>query len=246
MIPPPSIVPVPQRILEENRKVKALLNGKHFSGNPFYSLGDCYIITMSSLKEKDGGAMKNPFKSFDDRVIHFMNQTIRCKFFDFFFYHVTNLAGPTALVLFCTVPMPFLKSTGRLVLLEVIGALILSGIVVQILKRIFMRNRPYWILKELNTLGLDLSDYSFPSGHTTAGFSLGTVLALNFPEYGVFFILFACIIGLSRMYLAVHYPTDVMAGMVIGVVSALVMHYLLFPMVLDAAMAKRVQEVFLW
>jgi len=63
---------------------------------------------------------------------------------------------------------------------------------------------------------------SFPSGHTTAAFETATSLSLNFPKWYVIVPSYAWAgaIGYSRMYLGVHYPTDVAAGMLLGAGSA--------------------------
>ncbi|WP_240648997.1 phosphatase PAP2 family protein [Anaerosphaera multitolerans] len=114
---------------------------------------------------------------------------------------------------------------------EIACALIVSSIIVQVLKRTFSRNRPYWILKNLNTYGIDLSDYSFPSGHSAASFSTCTIIALNYPKIALFVIFIGFLVAISRIYLAVHYPTDVLAGIIIGVISSLIVHYKLYELI---------------
>ena len=68
--------------------------------------------------------------------------------------------------------------------------------------------------------------YSFPSGHTSAAFATATSLSLMYPKWYVIAPSFtwAFLAGYSRMHLGVHYPSDVLTGVVIGVGSALLVH----------------------
>lgn len=90
-----------------------------------------------------------------------------------------------------------------------------------ILKPLVARIRPY----ELRSVALlipPLHDSSFPSGHTLASFEASGVLMFMDKRFGVPALIVACIIAFSRLYLYVHYPTDVAAGIVIGVCFAFV------------------------
>lgn len=71
-------------------------------------------------------------------------------------------------------------------------------------------------------------DYSFPSGHTSTTFATATSLSLQYPEWYVIVPSFAwaSTVAYSRMHLGVHYPTDVLGGVVIGAGSAFLTHYL--------------------
>lgn len=70
---------------------------------------------------------------------------------------------------------------------------------------------------------------SFPSGHTTSGFAIFISLLLIFKnqKLGIFFVIVACFIGLSRTYLSYHFFTDVIAGSFLGTFTAIIMHYFL-------------------
>jgi len=62
-----------------------------------------------------------------------------------------------------------------------------------------------------------LDRFSFPSGHTAGAFLMATVVSSFFPLMSAVFFAWAFLVGLSRIYLGVHYPTDVLAGMVVGI-----------------------------
>jgi undecaprenyl-diphosphatase len=62
----------------------------------------------------------------------------------------------------------------------------------------------------------EILDYSFPSAHAAFSFMMGTLLAFWFPRYRILFFIVAGLIGWTRIYLGVHYPTDVIAGALLG------------------------------
>ena len=105
--------------------------------------------------------------------------------------------------------------------LYVAGGFVVSSIVTQGMKRIIQRDRPFvtypFIVKR--DLG---GSYSFPSGHTSAAFCTATSLSLLFPKWYVIVpsYLYAATVGYARMYQGVHYPSDVLAGAVVGAGSA--------------------------
>lgn len=86
-----------------------------------------------------------------------------------------------------------------------------------LVKQLVARPRPYIVNKTLTVLGTVPTDYSFPSGHTGSAFAVATVMFLCMPRrYGVPAVVVSFLIAFSRLYNAVHYPTDVVAGMLIG------------------------------
>ncbi len=104
----------------------------------------------------------------------------------------------------------------------VIGASVAATIVeTYALKYIIKRPRPYITYPDINALDTEGSP-SFPSGHTSAAFGLATSLSLNYPKWYVIVPSFAWagLTGYSRMYLGVHYPTDVLAGAALGAGTA--------------------------
>ena len=101
-----------------------------------------------------------------------------------------------------------------------------------ILKPLVARPRPCWIDESVEMLVRVPEDYSFPSGHTMASFAAaGALLFMGQKKIGICAVLLAVLMGVSRMYFYVHFPTDVLAGAVLGLVCGR----------LGAALAKKRQ-----
>jgi len=101
----------------------------------------------------------------------------------------------------------------------VLFALALSFVVNNmLLKNIVQRPRPYEMIEGLVPLIERLSDYSFPSGHSGASFAAAVVIMRNrLPYIRIPALVLAIAIAFSRLYLGVHYPSDVASGMIIGI-----------------------------
>ncbi|MBR0472145.1 MAG: phosphatase PAP2 family protein [Methanosphaera sp.] len=106
---------------------------------------------------------------------------------------------------------------GKSVAKRMIIILILVTIVTQLLKIIIMRPRPYTVLSSLVVLATE-SDYSFPSGHTSISVSMIYLLAKNYDNYYLWII--PILVMLSRLYMGVHYPSDVLGGFLVGLLVA--------------------------
>ena len=96
-----------------------------------------------------------------------------------------------------------------------------GGVLTQVLKYSINRPRPYATYKDLTPYAFETS-LSFPSGHTSLAFSTATALCLKYPKWYIIApsMLWACSVGYSRMNLGVHYPSDVLAGAIVGAGSA--------------------------
>lgn len=168
--------------------------------------------------------MKKFFKKFDEKFIDLLNNKISNKFLDKFMYRFTHLGGVVFTTCFTLLLILLGKGKPRFIGLQMALTLIISQSITYGLKALLSRERPYNILENLKTFNIILKDHSFPSGHTSASFAIATTLAFNMPQIAIFVYLFAFAIGISRIYLGVHYPTDVSAGIFVGVVSAYLVH----------------------
>lgn len=101
------------------------------------------------------------------------------------------------------------------------GLVALAGLALyKYLKEHLVRQRPY-ITRATLTLGTaPLDVYSFPSGHTLHAVAFTVVAVAYYPQFGWVLIPFAALVALSRVILGLHYPTDVLAGAVIGAILA--------------------------
>ena len=109
------------------------------------------------------------------------------------------------------------KKRSRLSLLYVLLSIGVAGLISYLMKKSFSEPRPYEVDTRITQLSVG-GGYSLPSGHTTEAFASAMALTLLFPRWFVFIPMFgwALVVGLSRIYLGVHYPFDVFVGMFIG------------------------------
>lgn len=103
------------------------------------------------------------------------------------------------------------------------GITLAAGLICQLLvcnlllKNLIARDRPCWINDGVELLVELPTDFSFPSGHTMVSFIAATILTMYNRKWGYVAFLAAALIGFSRLYLYVHFPTDVLGGAVLGV-----------------------------
>ncbi len=150
-------------------------------------------------------------------------QTIHTPIVDMLMCFITKLgnAGIIWIVLAAILLIiPKTRKSGIIVAAALIIDALLCNV---ILKNIFHRIRPFDVNTSVQLLIAKPDDFSFPSGHTAASFAVATALYLSkeqklFPST----LVLACLIACSRMYLYVHYPTDVLGGILLGIVSAVI------------------------
>lgn len=106
------------------------------------------------------------------------------------------------------------RVVGMTVLLGLTVGLLIGNIVI---KPIVARTRPFEIDPTVPLLIPKPKDFSMPSGHTLSSFIAATILFMHSKRFGVPVLIYAVLIAISRLYLFVHFPTDVLVGLVLGV-----------------------------
>lgn len=103
-----------------------------------------------------------------------------------------------------------------------LAALLLTTVIGEgLLKNIIQRPRPFAQFASIQPLILEPSSFSFPSGHTGSSFAAATVIARNLKKAAVPALALAAAVALSRLYLMVHYPSDILGGIILGVACAI-------------------------
>ena len=167
----------------------------------------------------------DPITKIDFQILDLIQKHLKCDFLDIVLPIVTKLADHGLVPIIAAVILLIITKTRRIGLSMGI-AFICGGVIGNLfLKNVFARIRPYDI-KPIEMLVERLSDYSFPSGHTLIAFETAVVLLILLKgkkkPVAIGITVLAAIIAFSRLYLYVHYPTDVLAGIILGTIFGIV------------------------
>ena len=165
----------------------------------------------------------------DFSILYFIQEHLRTAFGDFLMPLISALGSGGVIWIVCAVVMVIIKKTrkaGVQVGVALLMCLILSNL---ILKTLVARDRPFVqdpMAEELGYLVAGPTDgYSFPSGHTVSSFAAATAIFLWNKKFGAGAYVLAALIGFSRLYNFVHFPTDVLCGIAVGVLFGVIAHY---------------------
>ena len=169
-------------------------------------------------------------------LFYFINHTLENPVFNIIMPSITNIGGfiGIILILFLIIIFAHLKNNKRLrnIALLALISLLVSGIFVVFVKNLIHEPRPFVSLADVHLLIMENDPNSFPSGHTASTFSVVMIFVLNmkkiFKKYyiaiSIITVVFAFLIAFSRVYVGVHYPSDVIVGGIIGTVMALLVN----------------------
>ena len=157
----------------------------------------------------------------DGEILLQIQQHLRSDMLTPFMKSVTFLGNGGWFWILCAVVLlviPKTRKTGCAAALSLILGAIVTNL---LLKNIVARPRPFAELEALIPLITKPKDFSFPSGHTTASFAVALVMLRMLPKkFGIPAVVLAALVAFSRLYLGVHYPTDVLTGFVIALVGS--------------------------
>ena len=115
----------------------------------------------------------------------------------------------------------------RTMSIDMLIALIAATLIGQVtIKSLVRRKRPCHTYPEVQLLITTPSDLSFPSGHTTSSFACSTVMMLYNPILGIIGYIYAILTAISRLYLFVHYLSDVVTGVILGITIGIITYLL--------------------
>lgn len=152
----------------------------------------------------------------DWAVLYWIRDTFTCPALDYVMPKITSLGNKgfiwilTAFLLLCT------KQNRKYGITLIVG--LLTGVIFGnvFLKNLIERSRPNWMEQTITLLIANPTDFSFPSGHTLASAIAATILTMSNKKFGYIAIPLAFLIAFSRLYLFVHFPSDVLGAAIIG------------------------------
>lgn len=156
----------------------------------------------------------------DFLIIDFIRENLSCGLLDLLM-EITAKLGDKGIIWIISVALMMMWKKYNRCGVTTLASLAAGAIVGNlVLKNIFQRERPCWINDGIEML-IDIpSDYSFPSGHTLSAVAAAVTVYHFDKKLSVPFWIFAVMTAFSRLYLYVHFPTDVLVGAIIGAAAA--------------------------
>lgn len=152
----------------------------------------------------------------DIKILLFIQNHIRNTVFNTFFTFITN-QKLLLCILFLILFILFLHKDTRRLAQKTLIAFVLCFVLFTLLKLVFQRPRPFDTYSQLIPLIKKPQDYSFPSGHTACVFVCAFMIHDKLPKkYTIPVLIFAILVAFSRLYVGVHYPTDILAGILLA------------------------------
>ena len=168
--------------------------------------------------------MLQRIQSTDLRVLHWIHKNMRNRACNILMPLIT-MTGNFGIIWFLTVGALFIFKPYRTVAYATFWSLFFSAFFGNlIIKNLAKRRRPFDVAEGINTIIAHPRDYSFPSGHTGSSFAAATVIFLFLPYIGLIAFAVAILISFSRLYLCVHFLSDVLTSVFLGILIGVLVH----------------------
>ena len=173
--------------------------------------------------------------AFDANILLAIQNNIRNPFLTAIMRPVTHLGDKGLFWILLTLALLAFKRTRKAGMCSACALVLMLVFNNGLIKHLVNRTRPYEVIEGLKILVGKPDDSSFPSGHTASSFASSLALALSLPMvtdpkkakiFSALAFILAALIALSRLYVGVHYVTDVLGGMVIGCLCGIAGYYL--------------------
>lgn len=157
---------------------------------------------------------------FDNYILFNIEKYMQNKYLDRLMPIITSMGNVgfiwITIAVFLILDKPYRAVGNAVILTLIVSTIIGEGIVKHIVRRV----RPCNYQNTINLLIAKPMSYSFPSGHTVSSFAVAEILSMYFNQYKLIFIGIALLIAFSRLYLNVHYPSDIISGIIIGILCS--------------------------
>lgn len=164
--------------------------------------------------------MINFIQSLDNSVLLFIKDNMHSFAMDRAMIFFTSIGNSGLIWIFAAIILLISKKHRKTGIVLAISLILGAVLGEAIIKNIVQRPRPCVNIPAADMLIAKPLSYSFPSGHTTSSFAAAGVLAKYYRGYAPWFFIMAAIIAFSRLYLYVHYPSDVLAGIILGILCS--------------------------
>lgn len=158
----------------------------------------------------------------DNAILDFIQNNICSPILDDFMVFVTKLGNGARIWILISLFLLLLKKYRKYGIMMILSLGISEVIGDDIIKHLVERARPCHINTSVELLINTPTSFSFPSGHTFKGFASATVLYFMNKKIGIGAYILAILIAFSRMYLYVHYPSDILGGGILGILVGIV------------------------
>lgn len=163
----------------------------------------------------------------DHGVLLFIQEYLRFDWLTPFVKFISSLGNAGFFWILLSVGFLCFKKTRKAGFLSLLSLLLCFLVTNVALKNIIARMRPYHRYEDILLLIVHPGDFSFPSGHSASAFAAAGILFHYIDQRaGIGLLILASAIALSRLYLGVHYPTDVFAGICVGLMCSFVIYAL--------------------